>query len=448
MAVNFYHETKRPDKNGECQIRVSIAITGARWVTSTGFKIHPDKWSAEKKRVKKGSYNLSGATWATINAALNNIERYFGEIESRCLASCESIDVDYLKKEYSDNFRVHTENESKSTIVEPEPEEPVLGFWDYYKMFMDERAVTQQWTHATKQKFNALRNHLTDWRADLTFDDFDEKGLNEFVAFMRTDLDMKNSTIGKQLGFLKWFLRWATLKGYNTKTIYQAYSPKLKTAQKKVVFLNWNELMRVLHYDVPANGTQIELTDNNGKKYIKTVHDATAIAKARDIFCFCCFTSLRYSDANNLRKSNIENGTITITTIKTADTITIELNKYALEILKRYADADTGDYALPHMTNQRMNIYLKDLCELCEIKQPITMTHYRGNERIDETFPKFELIGTHTGRRTFICNALNMGIPAEVIMKWTGHADYKSMKPYMEIVNETKKNAMKLFDDK
>lgn len=258
---------------------------------------------------------------------------------------------------------------------------------------------------------------------------------------------MKNTTIGKQLGFTKWFLRWATAKGYCTNRAFQTYAPKLKTTGKKVIFLEWSELMNVFNYDVPENGTDVELTDANGNKYIKTIHDAAAIAKTRDIFCFCCFTSLRYSDAANLKRADINGDNFTITTIKTADTITIEINKYARAILDRYADrTDLNGFVFPHLTNQRMNMYLKDLCELCGINQLITQTYYRGSERIDEVAPKFELMGTHSGRRTFICNALMLGIPAEIVMKWTGHSDYKSMKPYIAIADAAKAKAMDLFN--
>ena len=198
---------------------------------------------------------------------------------------------------------------------------------------------------------------------------------------------------------------------------------------------------------IPKNGTVVTLADAEGNEYEKTVHDAAGIEKTRDIFCFCCFTSLRYSDAVNLKRANISGDTMTITTVKTADTITIEINKYARSILDKYAARDDlRGYVFPSITNQRMNVYLKDLCELCGINEPITQTYYRGSERIDETAPKFELIGTHTGRRTFICNALMLGIPAEIVMKWTGHSDYKAMKPYIDITNAAKAKAMSLFN--
>ncbi len=55
-------------------------------------------------------------------------------------------------------------------------------------------------------------------------------------------------------------------------------------------------------------------------------------------------------------------------------------------------------------------------------------------------------IGTHAGRRTFICNALALGIPPQVVMKWTGHSDYKAMKPYIDIADDIKANAMSKFN--
>ena len=75
-----------------------------------------------------------------------------------------------------------------------------------------------------------------------------------------------------------------------------------------------------------------------------------------------------------------------------------------------------------------------------------TGTYYKGNERIDEVTPKYALLSTHAGRRTFICNALALGIPAQVVMKWTGHSDYKAMKPYIDIADDIKANAMNKFN--
>ena len=443
MAVNFYLK-KQVDKNGERPVLVSINVRSTRYLTTTSYKISPIKWDSDKQQVRRGAVNASGIIWSTINTGLVKIADHFMDYENKCILNNVYPDSATLKVEYDRMFRA----KSKSETAENQGRESALSFWDYYKLFIQERSEVGQWTKATCQKFDALKTHIIGWRPEVSFDDFTSDGFVDFIAHMRDDEGLKNSTIGKQMGFLKWFLRWATSKGYNTNTAYQTFALKLKTAQNQVVFLEWDELMKVFNYKIPDNGQKVSLKDAEGKIYTKVVHDAAALAKTRDIFCFCCFTSLRYSDAANLKRSNITDEAMTITTIKTADTLTIELNKYALAILKRYEDIDIDDgYALPHITNQRMNIYLKDLCERCEINRPITRTYYRGSERIDETLPKFELIGTHTGRRTFICNALMLGIPAEIVMKWTGHADYKSMKPYIAVADKAKANAMSKFND-
>lgn len=49
-------------------------------------------------------------------------------------------------------------------------------------------------------------------------------------------------------------------------------------------------------------------------------------------------------------------------------------------------------------------------------------------------------------RKTFICKALSLNIPPNVVMKWTRHSDYKAMKPYIDIADSIKVNSMALFD--
>ena len=105
-----------------------------------------------------------------------------------------------------------------------------------------------------------------------------------------------------------------------------------------------------------------------------------------------------------------------------------------------------GHKALPVISNQKMNDYLKELGELAEINEPVSETYYKGSKRIDTITPKYALLGTHAGRRTFICNALALGIPAQVVMKWTGHSDYKAMKPYIKIVDKLKVAEMDKFN--
>ena len=136
-------------------------------------------------------------------------------------------------------------------------------------------------------------------------------------------------------------------------------------------------------------------------------------------------------------------------TQKTTDGLRIELNDFSRAILAKYSDFQKDSHhgkALPVITNQKMNEALKDIGKAVGIDTPIRIVYYAGSDRREEVHPKWELLTTHCARRTFVVNALRLGIPAEVIMKWTGHSDYKSMKPYIDIADKAKADAMKLFD--
>lgn len=187
---------------------------------------------------------------------------------------------------------------------------------------------------------------------------------------------LKNSTIGKKLDFLKWFLNWATEKGYNSLMDYKSFKPKLKSTKNPVVFLSEQEIKKLCEYQIPE-----------GKKHLE---------KVRDVFVFCCYSSLRYSDVENLKKSDVKDSFIDVTTVKTADSIRIEFNKVTQRILDKYKDVPIpGDKALPVISNQKMNAELKELCKLADISEPVRKTFYKGNERRDVTSPKHELVSTH-----------------------------------------------------
>lgn len=93
-----------------------------------------------------------------------------------------------------------------------------------------------------------------------------------------------------------------------------------------------------------------------------------------------------------------------------------------------------------------MNQYLRELAELVGIDEPINEVYYIGSQRIEQTIPKYALLSSHAGRRTFVCNAIYLGISPQIIMKWTGHSNYEAMKPYIDIADEFKAQSMDKFN--
>jgi integrase len=393
-----------------------VIFASQRIEFTTGYRIDAAKWDADKQRVKNGCTNKLKQSASDINT---DLLRYY-TIMQEVFKEYEVRDIMPTPQEIKDAFN-NKVNPTEDTT------EQIKSFWEIFGEFVAECGKQNNWTDSTYEKFAAVKNHIKEFRAEPTFAYFNEEGLNNYVEFLRKTKDMRNSTIGKQLGFLKWFIRWAFKKGYHQNIAYETFKPKLKNTPKKVIFLTWDELNKLKTCNIPQN-----------KQYLERV---------RDVFLFCCFTGLRYSDVYNLRTSDVKADHIEITTVKTADSLVIELNNHSKAILEKYKDVHFEDNkVLPVISNQKMNDYLKELGELAEINEPIRETYYKGNQRIDEVTPKYALLGTHAGRRTFICNALALGIPAQVVMKWTGHSDYKAMKPYIDIADDIKANAMSRFN--
>ena len=402
-------------------IRMRVNFASKRIEFTTGYRIDASKWDTDKQRVKNGCSNKLKQSASEINASLLE---YYTEIQS-IFKRFEVEDVmptpEQIKKAFN---ALH-----KPVSEEPKPKKEALpcDFFQVFDDFVEDCGRQNNWTDSTFEKFAAVKNHLTNFREGLTFEFFDERGLNDYISYLRDVKEMRNTTIGKQLSFLKWFLRWAFKKGVHQNNAYDSYKPKLKSTQKKIIFLTWDELNRLREFKIPSNKQALE--------------------RVRDVFLFQCFTGLRYSDVFNLRRSDIKGDHIEVTRVKTSDSLIIELNKHSKAILDKYKDVSfEDDKVLPVITNQKMNDYLKELAELAGIDEPVRQTYYRGNERIDEVTPKYALLGTHAGRRTFICNALALGIPPQVVMKWTGHSDYKAMKPYIDIADDIKANAMSKFN--
>ena len=399
-------------------IRMRVNFASKRIEFTTGYRIDATKWDADKQRVKNGCSNKLKQSASEINASLLE---YYTEIQS-IFKRFEVEDVMPTPEQIKEAFNALR----KPVSEEPKPKKEALpcDFFQVFDDFVEDCGRQNNWTDSTFEKFAAVKNHLTNFRDGLTFEFFDERGLNDYVIYLRDIKEMRNTTIGKQLSFLKWFLRWAYKKGVHQNNAYDSYKPKLKSTQKKIIFLTWDELNRLREFKIPFNKQALE--------------------RVRDVFLFQCFTGLRYSDVFNLRRSDIKGDHIEVTTVKTSDSLIIELNNHSKAILDKYKDvAFEYDKVLPVITNQKMNDYLK---ELAGIDEPIRQTYYKGNERIDDVTPKYALLGTHAGRRTFICNALALGIPPQVVMKWTGHSDYKAMKPYIDIADDIKANAMSKFN--
>lgn len=378
-----------------------------------------------------------------MNSRLKHIDSFFSDYEADLKRNNEEVG------DLKELFAKHFGRKSKMVPVEENEETPDIK--EHLNAFLKEQSDKVKWRELTVKSMDSFKNHLEDYfdsEMVTSIDYFDEDGTTSFVNYLLDVKDLRNSTIEKYLSRLRYFIRWANKKGFTT--LKGDYKPRLQKTSKPVVFLEWDDLMKLMYFDFPDVGTELTLEDVHGNEYKKKVSlEKNTMERVRDAFCFCCFTSLRYSDLKRLKRTNVFAKYILITTKKDTDTLKIELNKYSKALLNKYKDETfSGNQPLPVISEQRMNEHLKAIGEICGFNEPVHITYFKGSERVDEVYAKWELMTTHVGRKTFICNSLMLGIPPQIVMKWTGHSDYAAMKPYIAIADSAKSDAMAKFNEK
>lgn len=417
------HTRKKGDaENGKnIAIRMRIAYGGNVPLDfPTGHNIDVKDWDSEKECAIDGIINKSGQTSADINRTIDEYRSHVNEIFAR---------YELLEK------RVPTPGEVKdlfndmvgrSKIILPDPSE---NFFQVFDKFTEEIGEKNQWTPATFEKFAALKNHFMVFDPKISFYAVNDDKMQEYVNYL-SKKGFRNTTIAKNLSFVRWFFRWAAANGYYNGKIHETFKPRLKGVDgnsKEIIYLTQEEIKLLQEYKFKTHESALE--------------------RVRDVFLFQCFTGLRYSDVAKLKRSDVKKGFINVITKKTIDGLIIELNKHSQAILDKYKDVKfPNDKALPVISNEKMNEHLKRLGQVCGLEEPQRVVYFKGNVRHEEVYPKWALLTTHCGRRTFVVTALQLGIPVEVIIRWTGHADYKAMKPYVKIVDELKERSMQAFD--
>lgn len=416
-TVSTYTQ-KQSSNLEECTIRIS-----ARWkreesqqyiAFNVGYTITADKWDKELSRVKKRAINKKNISAFEINKEIQRLEEIIDNVFKKYEVSESTPDKIELRDDVNIALGKKTEKKLDQLLV-----------LKAFGLYILDKSNKKSLAEATIKKFNTAKNILKEFDSELKLNDITSEKLDRYVEYLIEDRGMRNSTAKKNMSMFRGFLHYYDDRGM-IKTDWKIHQMELKEVKgKNVIFLDIEEFDQLHKFEFPKN-----------KKYLE---------KTRDIFSFQCMTSLRYSDIAKLTKSEVEKKFINPVSEKTYTYTKIPLSKKAKAILDKYKDYDK-EKALPVPSNQKMNEYLKEICYLLGFDQTITLVYFKGKDRITEVKKKYELIATHTGRRTFICTALASGIPPEVVMRITGHSDYKSMQPYIDVTSKAKELAVNIFD--
>lgn len=410
------------------KIRYRIRYGGG-YVTSIfiGHRAEPSKWSREIERCLKNTTHGKERTPAVaINRAI--------QLAEDCLAMAFSYfetkeylpPPEELKNKYTEILSSKLGIDLDETTSNPtqEASRRLLDLWD---TFVSADTIRRGWGDQHLANLRTARMHVEKYRASSTIDDIDYHWVIGLISYLSRKRGLKNASIDKTLRLLKNFLRWATKEGIYSKDYHRFFEIRLKGtyADRSDIYLTWEELSKVYTIKLRLHSERI----------------------ARDLFCFLCFTGVRYGDLQRLQRKDVTADSIRFFAHKTDSYTEIPLNDYARAILERYKGEDfDGDRALPPMAEQRLNHTIKSVVQQAGIDTPITRLRYSGAERLEETYPKYALISSHIGRHTFVVTALTLGIPSEVIRKYTGHKTEATMRPYIAIADRLKAKEMAKFN--
>jgi len=406
-------------KNGQVMIRVRWNSKKNEVGFSVGYTIDPLKWDSGKQLVKSNTTHKIGGKIVyarEINNAIRSflvcIEEVFAKYDLHSKIPT-TTDLKELVNEKLGRVKQETVDEDKMKTLK-----------DIFSEFLLLRPQEGNWGDKIHEKYDQMWTQLSSCDPNITLETLDQLKVQELVGWYIKN-DYCNRTIQKQIRILKSFLRWVSRHGYTINSGVLEFKLRLKVIPRTVTFLKYKELMHFFHYEFPKE-----------KEYL---------SKARDMFCFMAFTSLRYSDLAALKPVNLVDGCLDFCTEKTDDKLHIALNEHAQQIIEKYSWYK-GDTIFPVPSNQKLNDYLKEAAKLAGLDREISQVYFKGNTRHEDTYKFWEQISCHDARRTFVCCSLALGIPASVVMSATGHSDYATMKPYIEVADETQKMQMEKWN--
>lgn len=402
------------------KLRMRVRWCGDRRVAvNVGYRVTLDKWSMESQRCKANTtHGPKKEPASEINA---EIQRY----ELAAEQAFEPFGMENREPsqtEYRDALR---------SVLGRSREPAGRSLRELFAEYVRTRSLERGWSD---KSFEIIRNTLfgiANAYPRLSVREMaTERWLSSWVADL-VDQGLLNTTIKSRLVIAKAFLSWAGRNGYADASESRAFSPRIKVIPHTVVWLEWDELMRFFNADV--------------KDTPRRRNDELS----RDMFCLSAFTSLRISDLRNLKWTDIDDAGIHRVLQKTSVPITIDFNKYSRAIIDKYRNrtascAHVFGEDIP--TNPILINSIRRLAKGLGFDRPVTETFFVGTKRMEETRPLHERLTMHCGRKTFICNALEMGISPQVVMQWSGHSDYDSMKPYIAVSDKAKASAMSNFD--
>lgn len=390
------------DIKKELQIFLYLRYSGKTIKIYLERKCAQKQWDSQKQRVNP-TYYKSGAI--ELNKYFDNV--YYG--------------AGKIFEENNNNGIETTKNHLKELIDKLNNREssvhPSITFENAFEEFIKNSSVTKQ--ESTVKQYRNTLNHLQNFSRirgiTLSFQKIDLEFQDCLKEYFIRDLRLAHNTVAKNIKNLKTFLNYSTDREYNRTLMYKKFDDSEKPTE--IYTLTIDELMKIFSHKFEED----------------------RLEKVKDVFCFSCFTGLRFSDVIGLKRENIFESQIRITIKKTQETTIIPLNEYSLSILNKYA---ADESPLPVISSQKTNEYLKEIGKLLKINEPVRIIKYIGNEVLQEVVPKHEVLTFHIARKTFITSSLVLGMNERLVRDFSGHKKDESFRRYVKFADSFRDKMM------
>jgi integrase len=390
-------------------IMISYHFNGQRLRYYSGLSIAKNEFNqASKDKPAKAECIDS----IYINGRLKLIRNFIGEIENETLAKGEILTTEV--------FKIGLNNKLKKRPAKKTEHEAPITLLQYFDIFIeDTKTRTNEKTGRKLSKgmpikYNNIKNLFNDF---CTYEGFvyDFKDINanfykRFVAYMLSEKNYSVNTYGRALKFIKTLISKATKEGINTNLYYLNF--KGVQEESESIYLNEVELQKIYKLDLSTR---------------------PGLEKVRDLFIIGCNTGLRFSDYTTISPDDIQGERLRIIAQKTNTKVVIPLLADTKAILQKY------NFQLPKaISNQKFNENLKKIAEEAGIKENVTTHITKGGVKETTKHFKYQLVTSHTARRSFATNYYLMGIDTLQIMAITGHKTEKEFLKYVKVSRDEK----------
>lgn len=378
-------------------IHADITGMGLRLKTSTGIQIDNEKdWNEKKKEVRGTDLNSIAC-----NKKLRDIENTVDKLTTTYTLNGEDLTPEILKRELLKVTAPHRLKSKESSLNK------ITNLLHLVEDFIDnKRKNVKNNTMVNKKTFRGLvQSYVKKYGINsVDFKNIDFDFEEKFTKFL---FSVKNYNINSLDGVkaqIAAFMNYATERGLNSNMTFKKFSRE------------------------KAEVDTIALTDKEIDAIYKLKLEHENDNDIRDMFCFTCLTGLRFSDVILVNKEKRTGDYLKFQDIKTGKFLIVPLRAKAIEILKR------NNNKFGEISNSHYNKRIKEVAkQLPALQQTVEIHTTNGGVRIDKIVKKWEIISSHTGRRTFATNAIKAGIPAHVVMKITGHKTFAAFQHYIRI---------------